>query len=530
MRPRLALALCAAVVTVVLAAAVPVLDEESYLDIARQLDPARPYDWWRPWPPWGSAREADAYVYAHLPGFFMWVWAWVRAAGLRPDSDLVAPIKMAAGLPWAALLGWGVGRLAERVTTRPWLAAGVWLAGPVALLGLQRGLMPDLMLTSLMTLCVVGWLEASTTTGGLSRRWRVWAGAALGAAVTVKYSALVMVPVLLLHQRATRVRAGLTWLSFGLVWGAVELWLAGLYGRVHLVEVLTRAHELGHTGLGSRSLGVLARAGLLAPVVPMALLRPWRRYLLPAVGVAGLITVVGAPEGTSLGDLVGVALFALAGCLVAVVVVVEWVSAAARARDRTPHDGLLLSAWAVAVVLGVVLGHNFAAPRYLLPATVPLTLLLVRHATKRHDVRLAVLSGAATWGLVALSLTWSEHRFFDAADAAAEAVVLAHPEGGAFTGEWSYRHRMMLSGWSFSPTLADLADLPSGTVVAVPEHSSPGPVPDGWQRLQTRAYGWGPLRVVHAAEGVGWYGDSLGVVPFSWSPGPLEQVTTWRVP
>ena len=72
-QPRLALALAAAVVAALLSCPVPVLDEESYLDIATQLRWDRPYDWWRPWPPWGANREADALVYAHPPGFLMWV-------------------------------------------------------------------------------------------------------------------------------------------------------------------------------------------------------------------------------------------------------------------------------------------------------------------------------------------------------------------------------------------------------------------------------------------------------------------------
>ena len=202
MNPRIVLALAAAVVTITLASAVPVLDEESYLDIAQQLDPSRPYDWWRPWPPWGLERGADVFVYAHPPGFLIWVWAWVRLAG---GIVQIAPLKIAAGLPWAMLFAWSLGRLAERTSRRPWLVSAVWVSSPIVLLSLQRGLMPDLILSALITTAVVSWLEGQTAVRrGEQIRWWMGGGLALAGAVSVKYSALIVVPALVLHQLALR--------------------------------------------------------------------------------------------------------------------------------------------------------------------------------------------------------------------------------------------------------------------------------------------------------------------------------------
>ena len=205
--PRLALAAAAALVAVCLVAPVPVLDEESYLDLARQLDPARPYDWWRAWQPWGTDPSGDAYVYAHPPLFLLWVkgWMWGGGVGLP-----VQALKAAAALPWAMLMGWSAGRLAERVCRRPWMAAGAWLAAPITVLGLQRGLMPDLMVTALTTFAVVSWLEGQAQTGGVRLRWLAFAGGAVGLAGFTKYPALVALAPLLVHGgRTGRLRG--TW-------------------------------------------------------------------------------------------------------------------------------------------------------------------------------------------------------------------------------------------------------------------------------------------------------------------------------
>ncbi len=513
----------------VLPAAVPVLDEESYLDIALQLDPYHPYDWWRPWPPWGLAREADAFVYAHPPGFLVWVWAWVKAAG---GVQHIVPLKVAAGLPWAALLGWSVGRLAERTTRRPYLVASLWAANPIVVLGIQRGLMPDLMLTALMTSAVVAWVEGiATEEAAAQRRWWIGGGLALAGAVSVKYSALVVVPALLLHQRTRQQKPSpfAFWLTFGILWAFIEGWLALLYGRLHLWEVLSRAGEVGHSSPIARLLGVCVRLGVAALFLPL-LTRPWLRFApWMVVGAMGL-SLVGAPDGSSLGERFQAAVWALPG-LAAIAWLVGVVVTRRGARSEgAANPEVLLGAWALAVVVGVGVGHNFASPRYLLPAMAPIVLLMVRVVAQRPLQRALAYTSAVISAVIAISWTWAEHRFFDAADGAARAVAVAHPEGGCFTGEWSFRHRMQAEGWTFCGDLADMNGMPSGSLVAVPVHSSPGAIPDHWQEVDSVELGWGPVHLVDARAGVGWYGESLGVLPVRWGQDPMEEVTVWRIP
>ena len=72
--------------------------------------------------------------------------------------------------------------------------------------------------------------------------------------------------------------------------------------------------------------------------------------------------------------------------------------------------------------------------------------------------------------------------------------------------------------------------LPSGSLIAAPLHSSPGELPPGLEPIHEASFGWSPIRLLDAENGVGWYGESLGSLPLTWNPGPLEVATVWRVP
>ncbi len=108
LRPPLVLTLVSVALAALFMPAAPVLDEESYLDIAAQMPWARPYDWYRAWQPWGAEVPENSYLYAHPP---LHLW-WIKlTGGLR-----------AAGLLWAGLLGFSAGTLCEQ-SRDPWGSA-----------------------------------------------------------------------------------------------------------------------------------------------------------------------------------------------------------------------------------------------------------------------------------------------------------------------------------------------------------------------------------------------------------------------
>jgi hypothetical protein len=518
---RLVLAVLAGLLAAALTAPVPVLDEESYLDIARQLDLLRPYDWWRAWQPWGGQREADAYVYAHPPLFLMWVKAWV---GDGADAARMMPAwKLAAGLPWAMLLGWSGGRLLERFTRQPLWAGLAWLSAPISLLGLQRGLMPDLMVCALSACAVACWVEGLADSQGRRGGWLRTAGLMLAAAAFTKYAALVLVPVLLLQAlRLGRLKqTGWFWLAFLLPLALGEGWLWASYGRPHLVEVLLRAGEIGRGPLLGRLLGVLVRLGALG-LIPLALLRPaWRRAAPGALLVGGGLALVGAPEGTPAVDrlLLGPPLRALRAGL------------RPGSADPDTGDRLLLGAWALLGVAGVVLAHNYAAPRYLLPVMLPLAALLGQEGGGRGSSRLRLgLAAAAQLGL-GLLVTVGEHRLFFAQVEAAEAALqrvesMGMTSSGSFSGEWAFRWRLEQAGW----TWWDGSALPPGSLVISATQAAPRALPGTWLELGRDARGRAPLRLLRAEAGVGLYGETLGALPLGAPGGMLEEAILWQVP
>ena len=181
--------------------------------------------------------------------------------------------------------------------------------------------------------------------------------------------------------------------------------------------------------------------------------------------------------------------------------------------------------WALAVLGGVWGVHNFAAPRYLLPAILPLAVMVVREVGDRAVGRSLLWAGVVIHGLGALALTHAEHRFFQAGAELADTIAVRYPEG-QFTGEWAFRWRMDGHGWSFYTD-----DVKSGQIVVGPTHGSPGALPKDWvevERIESSdTFG---LRVVHDGAQIGLYAETLGALPVGWSTDPMEEVTAWQVP
>ncbi|MCB9764223.1 MAG: hypothetical protein H6739_30910 [Alphaproteobacteria bacterium] len=479
------------------------LDEESYLDIAQQIasHPLRPYDWFRPWQPWGATPPADAFLFAHPPLHLWWVALWQRL-GVGPA------LRLAVGLPWALLLGWATGELAATCVQRPGRAALVWVTGPAVALGLASSLMIDLPVVALSTIAVTLWVTARPGLAGL----------ALALAAFTKYPALVLLPVLGVDAwRGGRGRDfGRLLAVFAALWGAGEAWLAWSYGEPHLLRVLRTAGDIGRGPLAGRTLGALTRLGLV--LAPVWALGTGRRGLVAGVAGAaltgGLLAGQLAPSELALTALLG-------GCGAAVL-------ACGLMEDR-PRHATLLRLWVAAGLAAVVLGHNYVGGRYLLPVAAPLALLLTP--------RLAGLSRARFGAMVALSAALAlgvvraegAHARLQVAVADAlndEAAALGRPPG-VFTGEWTFRWRMTALGWRFaSPEERP----PAGTLYAAPLHASPGPLPPGLVPLaEVVERGPGPLRLLDLERGVGYHAETLGPAPLGVGPSIAERGRLFEV-
>lgn len=506
----------------------PLLDEESYLAITSQIadHPFRPYDWWRRWQPWGAQPVPDAFVYAHPPGHLWWIGTW---RGLVGEGLL---LRILATLPWLLLLGFSVGRLAEGTCRRPNTAAFFFAASPVVVLALHSGLMPDLGTAALGTAAMAAWREALGRHKQVTPELAALSGALLGLACTFKYPALVLVPVVVVHAllRGQLRQAWPAWAAFAAVWGSVELLLVVQYGRFHLWEVLARAPEIARGPLAGRAFGTLVRLSLVVCPVAMLASARWRRAGLLALPLSffGLLVVT---DLDALGPVSAPALVALAtGGLLLVLrglagVLPRADSRKKRRKDR--DDPILLGAWALAVIVGVVLGHNYAGGRYLLLAAPPLALLLGRTAENTPGGKLTARVASMTWACLALGLGLAQSRQAQAIDLITRRAT-THAETGRFTGEWTFRWRMAREGWT---AWVPGEDLPAGAVLAVPVHSGPAPVPLDRLTLLTELVSTDQmaLRVLDLEEGIGYHAETLGLLPFGWVRGPMERIRIYEV-
>ncbi|MCB9794012.1 MAG: hypothetical protein H6741_14955 [Alphaproteobacteria bacterium] len=265
----------------------PVVDEESYLDIAAQLaeHPARPYDWSRPWQPWGASPPEQSYLFAHPPLHLWWLSAWTRVLPLGPG------LRLAVGLPWALLLGWAAASLARRSgATR---GAWIWLTSPVLVLGLQSSLMIDLPVLALGTAGLAAWQRAAQ---GAGPRWALSAGLLLRPRrqhqVPPRSCSCPRSPSTPPADIVLR-RTLPVWFGVALTWGALELFLLLQYGSIHMIHVLKTAEQIGRGPLLGRLAGTGVRLGLLAS--PALALLVGRRAL--AGGLAAALFAAAAIHG-----------------------------------------------------------------------------------------------------------------------------------------------------------------------------------------------------------------------------------------
>lgn len=530
-RPSLWLPLLVALVFLLSVGLPPSLDEEAYLVMAREISPhmGRPYDWSRTWQPFHTG--PSSYHFAHPPLHWMLLAAWMRALG----GGSLALLKVVHALPFVLLLGWAVGRLGERYCARPSLPSLLWLASPLTLLGLQAGLMVDLVAISLATGSLALWTGRGREGGPRA----LLAGVLFGLACATKYPMLLLVPVLLtemlLSPREPRARRAmlLFWSAFLLVMGGVELWLWAIYGDFHPLIVLAGARSIARGAPSGRLLGVLVRLGIVFFPLSIAVLRKGRISvliaLLPSLGLLMMLH----PQDLSIPQLGGLFICLLAG--LGLLVFVLW----SGARDQAT---ITLVVWFLAFASGVVLLHNFASGRYLWPLVAPASLLMARAMESEREpwagasmARVALISTTLLSGSL---MAWGNSRYIRDLDELGARVV-AMAETGRFTGEWTFRWRLEQAGWRFfaakgpdgGGSAPGVEPLRSGDLLAVPRNASPGPVPAQGLTLidEYASKGTFPLRVCDVDAHAGYYGETGGELPFWFSRAPLEQVRVYKV-
>lgn len=410
-----------------------------------------------------------------------------RMAGLllagTPAAAAMASTSM-ADVPSMAFGVLGVERLLC------WRDEGRWHQGLAAGLALALAALARPQMLLLAAIALIAWY-GGTRPGSIARAgWRIVLAPALAAAVFLLVSRLTADPAL---PRGDSV-------------GAV---LARLQGG----------------DLPSKLSQFSAHWMLALPLAAPWWLARWRQMsrdpLLWAFAAAGAVVLFGGG-----GSPLAVALVPLA--LLGLMAVMDVLADAVRRGDR---DQLLLGSWLLLAL--PTFGYFHVPAKYLVPSA-PAVALLVARLLRRRDGRLAP---AAAWGVVtagaALSvlIMLADAEFADVGRRAARELIAPRVRAGQrvwYGGGWGFQWYAMQAG---ATVLASTPPYPEPGDLIVTSGVSPGArlsaaLADSLTSRRVRSrFG----RILSPADHAAFYAPELGVLPWTWHNGQIEDVKVWRV-
>jgi hypothetical protein len=511
------------------------VDDPLYLKVAAQIlrDPLRPYDFtmnWYGWPElfWDITKNPPLVSY--------WL-AVVR--GLGATSEWLAHVAM---LPFAVAAVLGGVRLARRFVADAGWATTFWAASPAFLVSAAT-LMADVPALAASLWGVSAWIEGVDNTSSRARRF----GALLvGVAFVLKYTALVAVLALVAYVVVGREpgqrRRGLgdLWVASlpAFAWGLLTL---GTTGRVHVVDALV----IGGGGLspnpgwfGHRGVAILtfvAGASITLALVTLATLRDRRAALIGAGAVALGVTAalvtpwIWSPQGLRHGAQLMVGVLATAGALLLL-----------RSLDEGLRDpaGRFLAVWALLHVAYLWFWSWSIAARFVLPALVPLALLLARRLERGAVGPRAIVSGVAVAaGLVAAIVVLRADGFpgelYRRALPALAAQARSDGRRAYFVGAWGFHYYAEQAGLPRLDTKGPaprVGDLIFQSYYAGNNELPPTLVP----RLREVGNVAAPappfgLHTMNINVGAGFHSTVFGPLPYFRAHLPAEGVIVWQV-
>lgn len=461
---RLLLA-CLALGIGILALTKPVhIDDTVVLHVARNIlqDPLRPFagEFF-----WLETPDPLAKVTTNPPLVSYWLAPWLA---LGDGREWVLHLSL---VPFVALLGWGMHRLATRWLGAAWAwwAVGWLMLSPAVLPGMN--LMRDVPALALFVGGVACWVE------GLEHRQARWLlmGALLGGlSGLAKYTALLWIPLLALYTLQRRAYGALGWLLLALLpiagWSALNLWADG---EVHLLYLWQErrgsapwAAKLlpGIVGLGASTLLWAGGRRWLADLLGHGW--QWKTALMALAGVGAGI---GYRAQFANQPLYGQSLFwLLTGVGVLGIALLGRSQPPAGSDARAGLEGFL-RLWLLMGLGVAVWGVPFQAMRHLLYALPPLILLLTPRVGK--NTPLLLVQGALC--LAVLAADYDYARCYR--QGAAVYATLFAGERVWYAGSWGWMFYAEQHG--FRKLLPDGAGLQHGDVVIIPERVYKGKIP-----------------------------------------------------
>ena len=526
------------------------IDDTAYLEIARAIrhDPLHAM---RTELSWGHKKEPIHAV--NQPHLFFYLLA--LSMSLFGDNEVAFHLVESAftlgALAFFYLLS---KRLCGEAPRRALYLSALFALGP-ALLPAQ-----NVMCDVPMLACWLGFLWALLTprretenAGAGKLAYPLLAAGFAAAACLIKYTSLVLLPVLLIDLLWRGERRRL-WVL------AVPLAALGAWSLVNYLDYGS-VHLLGREKVARDAESVLRRAvafficlGAVTPFSPLLLRRlPARGIGLVLVGIVTAVLLLARPGGWGekpvwwpwlRAAFLANGLVVYGGCLLLL-------AGELRDADHEPgkrtHVAIVLTAWLLGGAAFIILFAPFLAVRHVLPM-VPVALWLAgrqRPASSVGDMgvsgQAAVLAITAGLGAVLAVSDWLMADVYRRAPARLRAVLSNEGDGGRssptiwYVGHWGWQWYADRAGFrQYDP---DRSALSEGDYLIVPELVPRQDVPPAdWQRCRridtivAPSGAWTVLRTVMKVPPGGYYTmvDSRAL-PWAPSVQPLEEFSLFRI-
>lgn len=208
-------------------------------------------------------------------------------------------------------------------------------------------------------------------------------------------------------------------------------------------------------------------------------------------------------------------------------------------ENKSRREWIFLDLWLLGIMVytGVVLYH--AAVKYLLPAFLPITLVVASQARERFEsapvlLWFKVITVALT-GVLGFFVATADYQFASAYEEFAKgpaAEELKDYKAGWFSGEFGWRYYMEQQGYRY---LLAMDDRPQqGDIIMIPFMPGPSGLNENLAKrvelveeksLEANL----PMRIINAQAGAGFYGHRWGILPYSISGSEVDHIFIYKV-
>lgn len=503
------------------------IDDTFYLEVSKQIvrDPLRPYSFTIDW----GERPNRAFEEDNNPPLYCY---WTALA-LAVFGERELPLHLAI-LPFTALAIGSMFWLSAKFQGSPVIPTLTFAFSPAFIP--SHNVMLDVPLIGLTLAAIACFV--SGVDSGLRKRLAL-AGCLTGLAILTKYSALVLLPLLLSYALIRR-RFSAAWfllipVAMLALWG-LHGWL--IYGRPHFVGRGPGAQGPDLAILGQASCRSLAGCAFPALLL-IGLKWTWPRV---AAGIAALAIslTAGWPWAGPFPQHLLETMFVLnLGSILLVLVWTGWEVFQKRgwkiANMDSSGDTVFLLFWTYSFPLFNLLFSSFVSVRHLLPALPPILILALRcfeeqgreAAGRARLARLAMLGVTALFGFLVASADREYAEVYREAAPEIARAVRTGDEPAWFVGHWGWQYYAAAAG--LTPFNIDQPPLPPESVLALPAWV-PRQRPEVRQDFRDILHIGYPARSLlrTVSKNAHYYQVTQGMVAYEFSSDPLEEFVIYR--